>query len=213
MQNQSKSRLIFIALLAIAFFSYRSYLKRNPVKKSLEEKRDLVDRLEDVVTSGPLEPESPYKGNRLENGASPFDALYGKGAYSKSQHSLTIKNTGSSDVIVFLVSMNGDKVLRNEYVRANSFFELTNIPESTCYVKYYYGSNWNPTRVTRNVVTGGFDNNEQHIISNEPSDVFSFKEEVRGDYIYSSNYVITLETIKKEGTTMSEQKIAPAEFF
>lgn len=213
MQNNSKSKLLLLALLAIAFFSYRSYLKRNPVEKSLEQERDIIDKIENVVTTGPLEPVSLYEGNRLENGASPFDALYGKGVYAKTQHSLTIRNTGNTDVIVFLVTRGGHKVLRNEYVRANSSFELTNIPESTCYVKYYYGENWNPTRRTRDVLTGGFDNNEQHIISNEPTDIFSFREEVKGDFIYSSNYIITLETIEKEGSTMSEVRIGASEFF
>lgn len=213
MTNKTKSYTLLVGLIALFYFSYRSYLKRNPIEKNLEEETDVVDVVEEVITSSPLEPISEYQGNSLEDGASPFDALYGKGKYAKTSHSLTIKNTGNTDVVVFLVSLDNDKVIRNEYVRARSSFEMTNLPEATCYVKYYYGENWNPTRKTKDVTTGGFDNAEQHIISNQPNDRFTFKTELKGDYIYSSNYVITLETIHTEGTSMSEEKIRPSEFF
>lgn len=210
---KKKISLILMGILAIGFFAYRSYLKRNPTNKNLEEERDFVDQVENIATAGPLEPESEYEGNNLKDGDSPFDVLYGKGAYSKADNSLVIKNEGNTDVVVFLVSVDEDKVLRNEYINGNSSFEMTNIPNSTCYVKYYYGRNWNPTRKTKNVLTGGFDNGEQHVISDNPSDILTFKEEIRGDYVYSSQFEVTLETIITEGTTMSEERISAIEFF
>jgi len=200
-------------LVALSFFAYRSYLKRNPENRSLETEKDLISQVEDIAVSGPLEKHSEYEGNRLTDGASPFDNVYGRGRYADTQHSLRVNNRGNRDVVVFLVSENNEQIIRNEYVRAYSSFDMTQIPNARCYVKYYYGKDWNPTRMTKNIVTGGFDNDEQHIVSKDWNDIFEFRDEVRGDYIYSSNYELTLETIVQSGNSMSEERISAKEFF
>lgn len=213
MKENRKLLLILTAILAILFFAYRSYLKRNPSEINLEQDKDYIDKFEDVAISGPLEKKSEYEGNSLDNGSSPFNPIYGKGLYRNTQHSLKIRNQGNIDVIIFLVSLKDNKVIRNEYVKAHSVFDLTKIPNSVCYVKFYYGKNWNPIRKTKNIVTGGFDNEEQHIISSNEEDIFEFKEDIRGDYIYSSNYQLTLETIIQEGNVISEKRVEPSDFF
>jgi len=213
MKDNKRVLIILIAILAIVFLTYRSYLKRNPIERGLEKNKDLIDKVEEIALSGPLEKKSEFKGNSLENGSSPFDNLYGKGIYQNTQHSLTIKNQSSSDVVILLVSVDDNMVIRNEYIQANSTYNLTKLPNSTCYVKYYYGQDWNPTRKTKNVTTGGFDNNEQHIISDNPGDIIEFKEEINGEFIYYSTFELILETIIETGNTMSEENISPSEFF
>jgi len=214
MKGISKIYLVFLGIFFIGFLFYRSYLKRNPNEKELQEKVDVIDNLEDVVTYSPIEPISEHRGNQLENGSSPFSSIYGNGIYESTDHSLLIRNKGNSDVVVFLVERGTDKVIRNEYIQGNSSFEMTKIPNSTiCYLKYYYGNNWNPTLKTKGKLTGGFDNGEQHIISDNESDMMQFKSEIRGDYIYSSNFEVTLETIIEEGNTLSEKRIDREDFF
>lgn len=213
MKKEHKNRLILLVILALLFFAYRSYLKRNPAEKDVSEDKEIIDKVEDIVTHSPLEPKSEYEGNSLANGDSPFAPIYGNGVYRDTDHSLLIKNQGSTDVVVFLVSLDNNRILRNEYVRAKSTFNMTKIPNSTCYVKYYYGENWNPTRKTKNIVTGGFDNNEQFIVSDNLNDIFTFEVEVRGNYIYSNQYEITLETIISEGNAMSRENISASDFF
>ena len=83
----------------------------------------------------------------------------------------------------------------------------------SCYVKYYYGEDWNPTRVTKETITGGFDTNEQHIISDKPDDILEFKEEADDNYVYYSTYELILETTIETGNTMSEKNLLPSEFF
>lgn len=213
MKENKRILIVLIAILALGFIAYRSYLKRNPNEKNLEENIGIIDKVEEIAVSGPLSKTSEYLGNNLENGSSPFDELYGKGIYHDTQNTLSVKNQSSSDVVIFLVSVDNDRVIRNEYIKAHSSYDLTKIPNSSCYVKYYYGQDWNPTRITKDIMTGGFDNNEQHVISNNPDDILKFKEEGDGNYVYYSVYELILETMIETGNTMSEKNISPSEFF
>lgn len=205
--------LTILTVLIFVFFAYRSYLKRNPYYRNVEEQKDVVDMIEEVMVSGPLSEVSRYKGNRLKNGTSPFDELYGKGIYSDTKNSLLVVNQGSSDLVIFLVLDGSDKIIRNEYINAHSSFDMTQIPNSTCYIKYYYGHDWNPTRKTREIITGGFESDEQYVVSDNPNDILSFDKKIQGDYFYYSSYELTLETTKVEGSTMSQENVNASDFF
>ena len=210
MKQQTKT-IFWLGLLAlIGLFSYSSYLKRNPIEKDVDYDKDIIDKVERIVAE---EPESKYLGNKLKNGASPYDKLYGKGVYSKTENSLKITNNGSSDVIVMLIEKEGNKMIRNEYVQAKSEYNMTKIPNLMCYTKYYYGQDWNPNRKTKGIITGGFDNDEQFVISDKNGDVIKFQVIKDEQYIYSSNFEITLETQIIQGKAMQEQKLKPSEFF
>lgn len=210
MKQQTKT-IFWLGLIAsISFFAYSSYLKRNPIEKAVDYDKDIIDKVETVVVE---EPVSEFLGNMLKNGASPYDELYGKGVYSETQHSLKIINSGSTDVIVMLIEKEGDKMIRNEYVQAKSEYNMTKIPNSICYTKYYYGLDWNPDRKTKGIVTGGFDNEEQFVISDKLGDMLMFQVKNDGQYTYSSNFEITLETQIIEGKAMQERSLKPSEFF
>src|SRR6056297_2512544 len=116
MNNTSKN-FIWLGIIAfIAVMAYQSYVKRNPVDKVVDSEPEFVDNVEEIILDLP---ESEYKGNSLSNGTSPFEILYGPGQHSSTDHSLTIKNQGSSDVVVFLKQINDDQIIRNHYVNAN----------------------------------------------------------------------------------------------
>lgn len=214
MRSKGKSiTLILLSLLIIGFIGYRSYLKRNPYDRSVDENKDIVDAIEATVTSGPIKKISQYYGNSLKNGSSPFDNLYGKGIYTSTKNQLIVKNQGNSDLVLFLISKQNNKVIRNEYIRAHSSFDLTQIPNFPCYVKCYYGKDWNPTRKTKGITTGGFETDEQYVVSDNPGDILYFQEEVQGDYVYYSSYELTLETTMVEGTSMSQENVKASAFF
>ena len=210
MKQQSKIIIWLGVIAAIGIFAYSSYLKRNPIEKDVDYDKDIIDRVETMVAE---EPESEYLGNKLENGSSPFDQLYGEGVYSNTRHSLKIINSGSSDVIVMLIEKAGDKMIRNVYVQAESEYEMIEIPNSICYTKYYYGKDWNPERKTKGTITGGFDNDEQFVISDELGDLLKFQVTNDEQYTYSSNFEITLATRIIEGKAMQERSLKPSEFF
>lgn len=208
MNNTSKNFIWLGLLVFIALMAYQSYLKRNPVVRDVDEEKEFVDSFEETVLE---KPESEFKGNQLENGASPFDIIYGKGLSSSTDNTLTIKNQGSNDVVVFLKRFEDDKIIRNHYVRANSEYTFLNVPNSTCYAKFYYGNDWNPNLKTKNEITGGFESNVQFVDTDR--DIMKFEVTEDGRYIYSSQFEITLETIETEGQTLQETKVLASEFF
>lgn len=87
--------------------------------------------------------ESKYKGNQLNNGASPLNDCFGKRS-SSGHASLTIKNGGSSDAIICLYSVSDDRTIRNEYVRKNSNYTISKIPGGNYKIRVFYGNDWNP---------------------------------------------------------------------
>ncbi|MGY5846607.1 hypothetical protein ACW6QP_04245 [Salegentibacter sp. HM20] len=208
MNNNSKN-FIWLGIIAfILVMGYQSYVKRNPVEKAVDSEPEFVDNVEEILLDLP---ESEYKGNSLTNGASPFGILYGPGKHSPTDHTLTIRNQGSSDVVVFLKQIDNDHIIRNHYVNANSVYTFKNIPNATCYVKFYYGNDWNPNLKTKNQVTGGFESDIQFVES--PEDLMTFEVTEDEHYIYSAQYEITLETLEIEGQALQEKSVSAAEFF
>jgi len=185
-------------------------LKRNPIEKDVDYDQDIIDKVETVVAE---KPESKYLGNQLEDGDSPFDILYGKGLYADTENSLKIINSGSTDVVVMLIRTSDNKIIRNEYVKGHSEYKMTKVPNSLCSTKYYYGKDWNPTRKIKDNVVGGFDNDEQFVISDKPDDLLKFEVKEDGQYIYYSTFTVTLETQIIEGNAMQERNLKPSEFF
>jgi len=207
--NSTSKSFIWLGLIAfIAIMAYQSYIKRNPIVKNIDQDTEFVDNIESIVIE---KPDSEYPGNQLNNGESPFDVVYGKGFTANTDHTLTIKNQSASDVVVFLKRFEDEKIIRNHYVGANSEYTIKNIPNSTCYSKFYYGNDWNPTRIVKEITTGGFDNNEEFIDTDE--DIMKFEVTEDANYIYSSQFVITLETIITEGQTLQEKKVSASVFF
>lgn len=205
----NKPQFWLATIAIILFLGYKSYLKRNQKEIPLSQKKDIVDKVEEIIEK----PVSKYLGNHLNNGESPYDMLYQKGTYKDTKHSLEINNQSSSDVVVLLIDKGSDNVIRNEYVRGNSSFEMTQLPNGTYYTKYYYGKNWNPTRVLNGVQVGGFDDNELFSVSDNPNDFLEFQRTVEGQYEYWAQYELTLETYLVEGESLSKEVLDADEFF
>lgn len=209
MKKLSLNNGIWLAVIAfLVVMGYRSYLKRNPVERNVDQDVEFVDEVETLVHEAP---ESKYKGNQLQNGSSPFDAVYGKGEYADTDNNLSVKNQSGNDVIVFLKRVDNGKIIRNHYVGAGTTFTFTQVPNVICFTKFYYGEDWNPTRKVKEVVAGGFDTNEEFVDTEQ--DIMEFREYQDGNYFYSSQYEITLETIIIEGEAMKENEVAASEFF
>lgn len=90
MKKPTLNKGIWLAIIAfIAVMAYRSYLKRNPVEKQVDQDKEMVDHVEEMVLK---KPESEFKGNQLPNGSSPFDKVYGEGYYSDNSNTLLVRN-------------------------------------------------------------------------------------------------------------------------
>lgn len=147
--------------------------------------------------------ESEYKGNQLKDGASPLDGCFGKGIYSGNA-TLTIDNGGSSDAIVCLYSIDNGRTIRNEYVRKNSSFTMSNIAQGTYKIRVFYGNDWNPTLTNSCGTKGNF---ESDVHFSEFDGTEYFEDSDRG-YTMAT---ITLYTVA--GGNASSSSIDQSTFF
>lgn len=86
---------------------------------------------------------------RPENGFSPYDDYFGRGIYNNSlSNYVEIDNQTSNDAVVLLVNAYTDRKVRNEYVRKNTKFKMTGIPDGVYYLRMMMGNNWNPNKKT-----------------------------------------------------------------
>lgn len=161
-----------------------------------------------TTTTTPLEEytppvESEYKGNQLKDGASPLDGCFGKGIYIGNA-TLTIDNGGNSDAIVCLYSISNGRTIRNEYVRKNSSFTMSNIAQGTYKIRVFYGNDWNPTLTNSCGTKGNFESN---VYFSEFDGTEYFEDSDRGYTIAS----ITLYTVA--GGNASTSSIDQSTFF
>lgn len=147
--------------------------------------------------------ESEYKGNQLKDGASPLDGCFGKGIYSGNA-TLTIDNGGSSDAIVCLYSIADGRTIRNEYVRKNSSFTMSNIAQGSYKIRIFYGNDWNPT-LTNSCGTKGNFETDVHFSEFDGTEYFEDSE--RG----YTTATITLYTVA--GGNASSSSIDQSTFF
>ena len=147
--------------------------------------------------------ESQYKGNQLKDGASPLDGCFGKGIYSGNA-TLTIDNGGSSDAIVCLYSINNGRTIRNEYIRKNSSFTMSNIAQGTYKIRVFYGNDWNPTLTNSCGIKGNF---ESDVHFSEFDGTEYFEDSDRGYTVAT----ITLYTVT--GGNASSSSIDQSTFF
>lgn len=207
--NSTSKNFIWLGIIAfVAVMAYQSYLKRNPVEKSVDKDVEFVHQVETIIQKKPV---SQYLGNQLTNGESPFNIIYGDAEIAQNDNTLTIRNQSATDVIVLLKRFSDEKIIRSHYVQSNSKYVIKNIPNATYYSKFYHGNNWNPTRIIKGYQAGGFDDDEAFIDSDE--DIMKFEVYEDGNYIYSSQFEITLETQITEGVAMKEKEVSASDFF
>jgi hypothetical protein len=161
----------------------------------------MTDTTSDEVYTAPVE--SEYKGNQLKDGASPLDGCFGKGVYSGNAK-LTIKNGGSSDAIICLYSTAYGRTIRNEYVRKNSSFTMSNIAQGSYKIRVFYGNDWNPSLINSCGTKGNFESDVQF---SEFDGTEYFEDSHRG----YTNATITLYAVP--GGNASSSAIDQSTFF
>jgi hypothetical protein len=147
--------------------------------------------------------ESQYKGNQLNDGASPLTGCFGKGIYSGNA-TLTIKNGGNSDAIICLYSIADDRTIRNEYVQKNSSFTMSNISQGEYKIRVFYGNDWNPELENSCGTKGNF---ESDVNFSEFDGTEYFEDSERG----YTNATITLYTVANGNASSSS--IDQSQFF
>jgi hypothetical protein len=147
--------------------------------------------------------DSKYKGNQLKNGASPFNACFGKSLYG-GHAKLTVKNGSASDAIICIYSVDNARTIRNSYIRANSNFTISSIPQGDYKIRVFYGNDWNPTVTNDCGGKGNFESNT------------SFSEFDRTEYFEDSDRGFTVASITLYsviGGNASSSSIDKSKFF
>lgn len=119
--------------------------------------KDLKLKLENLPKFENLEDLRLYPSP--ENGHSPYDSIFGKGVYNNSvSNYVEIDNQTNNDAVVLLVNAYTDQKIRNEYVRKNSNFKMTGIPDGVYYIRMMSGNKWDPY-LKLGTLVGGFREN------------------------------------------------------
>ena len=166
--------LIFIFFVNI--FDSSSNKKPQLNDTSLDEIYDLnIDKNEVIL-------------KRPENGFSPYNSYCGFGVYDKStENNIVVTAPKNYDIVIFIKNVNTGKNIRNEYIRSNSTFNLTSIPNGQFKFIYIYGNNWDDNADFKDgLYNGNFLNNKGVSKSDEKID-FKFK------IGYTGSYSITLQ--------------------
>lgn len=61
---------------------------------------------------------------------------------TKLDNFLRIDATGSTDVVVRIISTGADECIRSVFISGGSVYSITNIPEGIYYLKIAYGYDW-----------------------------------------------------------------------
>jgi hypothetical protein len=194
-----------ILLIVIPFVIFISYSCSG--NKAEKEKKIRIEESEE--TDDALK----YEDNRLNNGDNPYASFYGEGNYSSGSLSqITIKNGTDQDAVVLFQDVDTKEVIRNVYVRANSNFISTEIPQGIYEMKVSYGNGWNPLKNNgENNPVGGFVLNISYSKAVSSKDYFDMRtEETSSGYNYPT-YEVTLH--KVVDGNMQTKNITQHDFF
>ena len=135
--------IVFSVLLLIAFINKQANRESSytPPTSSTEQlnKPDRVVNSPSVVNNN-----SKYSPtSRPVSGFSPYNSHYGKGIYNNSTDN-TIEVTAplKKDIVIMFKNIYSGRMVRNEYIRANTMFSLTGIPYGKYKFFYLYGDDW-----------------------------------------------------------------------
>jgi hypothetical protein len=184
--------------------NYSTYSYTSPTISSSENSSSTYNNSTPSSSySEPVIADSKYKGNQLKNGSSPFNTCFGKILYGGDAR-LTVKNGGTSDAIICIYSVDNDRTIRNSYIRANSNFTISGIPQGNYKIRVFYGNDWNPTVKNDCGGKGNFESNT------------SFSEFDRTEYFEDSDKGFTASSITLYsviGGNASSSSIDKSKFF
>jgi hypothetical protein len=121
--------IVVFIILSKCNSSNNSTIDRDPITKS---KVSVDANNKDV-----------YIFERPVSGFSPYDSYYGKGIYNNATDN-TIEVTAplKKDIVIMFKDIYSGRMVRNEYIRANTKFSLTGIPYGNYKFFYLYGDDW-----------------------------------------------------------------------
>lgn len=120
------------------------------------------------------EEDKHYLNNSLSTGATPYKDAYGnnyKCPYNQCS-GIRVTAPNESDIVVIIKKNNTDgKVVAHGYIKSGCTYQF-DIPDGTYQTFFYYGKGWNPNKVMKGGVKGGFVKDEIFSKDN-PQEIYS----------------------------------------
>lgn len=118
------------------------------------EKNSVNTFVEDVLS----EEDKHYLNNSLATGSTPYRAVYGQNYSCPYNQCSGIKVTAphESDIVVVIKRENSNGiVIAHGYIKAGGTYQF-DIPDGIYQTFFYYGKGWNPNKVMKGGMKGGF---------------------------------------------------------
>ena len=155
--------------------------------------------------------ESVYRGNRLNNGDSPYIAYFGPGVFERElDNYIEVSNGTDEDAVVIFRNVWSNTIVRNVYVRAGTNYRVANLPESVLEMKCMYGNDWNPN-LQSGSVAGGFERNVSFSAASNSKDYFDMRTIETAEGYSIPYYQVTLHKVRNGN--MHTKSIDSNQFF
>jgi curved DNA-binding protein CbpA len=190
-----------IAFLLLYFIiSYSADNKAELVTTSSEETNNSTESV-NKINQGQTSL-SENSAPEIKNFASPYNNFFGEEIYDDgNKNSLVIHNSNISEVVVCLVeNKKTKKTIRNRYLDVSESFRMIDIPDGEYFLKIYYGTNWDTTKVfLNNKVKGGFKNEIGFVEMDPHKTIFKMKQDETEQGVSFSSYEIGISPNQKRG--------------
>lgn len=151
---------VLLALLTTLVIRYA------PPMGKVKESKTETDKLSDE--------DKQYLGNSLITGTVPYRSVYGNNYVCPYTQCSGIKVTAprESDIVVIIKRDNSNgKVIAHGYIKAGGTYQFE-LPDGIYQTFFYYGEGWNPNKVMKGGVKGGFVKDEIFSKDN-PQEIYS----------------------------------------
>ena len=166
------SLFALIALYCIIVFS--TILSGREEEAKNKNRQEYAEQLSTPIEDELTKEDKRYLSNSLATGATPYAQSYGKNYRCPYTQCSGIKVTAprESDIVVIIKRNNSNgKVIAHGYIKAGGTYQF-DIPDGTYQTFFYYGEGWNPNKVMKGGVTGGFVKDEIFSKDN-PQEIYS----------------------------------------
>lgn len=203
-KTESYQILVSVAIAFILLYfiiSYSSNKATEPMRqafeKSAEDKKITAQKTaSEALISAFASPYCRYFGNEIVN--------------ENSKNNILIRNSYESEAVVCLVeSEKPRRTIRHHYMKAGATLRMNNIPDGNYFLKVYYGTTWDTSKIFVNApVKGGFVK-EFGFTELNKTKIFKMKQDETGGSVSFSSYEIGISPYLKNNNTA----ISPEQFF
>ena len=156
---------------------YENFISKYPSSSHVVDARERIENAIKIAEEAKLEEErlniiKKYENNSLINGTQPYKRWYGKNSYydNYTPHSeIQVKAPFNSDAIVIIRKNNHNgRVAGHKYIKAGNSVTIYLANGENYQTFFYLGNGWNPEKIMKNGIMGGFVKDESYLKDETP---------------------------------------------